>query len=82
MAYYLMIPRRQLPLEGKLLDFITMRSPEHYITDHIMESCSVFFHTKRHMMYSEKPTMIYVKLTNPDPSLVTDFEEFAITSRR
>jgi len=52
-AYCLMLLRRQLPSEGKLLDSITMRSCEHCITDHTMESYSDAFHIKRHRRHSK-----------------------------
>jgi len=78
MTYCPIILRRQLPLEGRLLDSITMRSHERYITDRIMESCSVAFHTKRHKKHSGKLMTACTKLINLDPDLGTDLEDLAI----
>jgi len=57
-------PRRQLPSEEKLLGSIAMRSHEHCIIDHMMESYSNAFHTKRHRRCSKKLKMVHVELTN------------------
>jgi len=74
--------KRQLPLEGKLLDSITIRSHEHYIINHMMESCSVVFHTKRHTRHSRKLTTVCAEITNTEPNLGTDFEDLATTSQK
>jgi len=79
MAYYLMNPRRQLRSEGKLLDSITMRSHEHYITDRMIESCSFAFHTKRRRG-TQGSSRRYM-LTSPS-SLGTDFEDLDTIGRR
>lgn len=78
-TYYPMIVWRQLPSEGKLLDSITMLSHEYYIVDHMMDSCSAVFHTKRHMKHPGKLTTVCAELTNPDPNLGTDYEDLATT---
>jgi len=77
MAYYLMTTGRQLPSEGKLLDSATIRSREHYITDHMMESYSTAFHIKRHIKPSEKLVTVCAELTNPDPNLEIDSQDLA-----
>ena len=82
MAYYSMIPRRQLSSEGKCFDSTTMRSCEHYITNHMIESCFAAFHKKRNMKHSGKLTMVCAELTNSDPNLGINSEDLATFSQR
>jgi len=77
MAHCLIIPRKQLPSEEKLLDSITM-----CIVNRMLESYSDAIHTKRHRRHSKKFTMLCTKLTNPDPSSETGSEDLAIIGRR
>jgi len=74
-------PKEELPLEGKLLGFITMRSREHYIIGRMMKSYSNTFHTTRHMRRSKKLMTVYVELTNLELSSETGFEDLAVTGR-
>jgi len=48
-----MIPRKQLPSEGKLLDSTTTPSHEHYIADHMMEFYFAAFHTEAQVVLRE-----------------------------
>jgi len=48
-----MTPKRQPSSEGKPLDSITMRLCKYCIADHMMESYSDTFHTKRHKRRSK-----------------------------
>jgi len=82
MAYSLAISKRQLPLEGKLLDCIIMRSCKHCITDRIMESYFDSFHTKRRRKHSKKLMTVFVELTNLGPSSETSLKDLAIIGRR
>jgi len=77
-----MTPERQPPSEESLLDSTTMRLREQYITDRMMESYFVIFHTKKHKRYSRKLTVVCAELTNPDLSSETSFEELATISQR
>jgi len=82
MAYCLMIPKKQLPSEGKLLDSITMPSCKHCIANCMMESYSNAFHIKRHIRHSKKFMTVCAELTNQNPSSETGLEDLAITDRR
>jgi len=82
MAYCLMVPKRQLPSERKLLDSITMRWCKYCIIDRMMESYSNIFHTKRYRRHSKKLRMVCTELTNPDPNSETGLENLAIIGRR
>jgi len=55
-----------------------MRSREYYIVNHMMESYSAAFHTKRHMRHSRQLTMVQAYLTNQDPNSRTDSEDLVI----
>jgi len=77
-----MTPGKSLLSEGKLFDYTTMRSREHYITDHMIESCSVAIHTKRHRKLSGKLTMVCAKLTNSDRNWEIDFKDLVTTGQR
>ena len=81
-AYCLITPRRQLPSEGKLLDFITMRSRGHYIVDHMVKSYSDAFHIKRHRRCSKKLMTVHIELTDSDQSSKTSFEDLTIIGQR
>ena len=62
MASCLMIPKKQLPLEGKPPNSIIMRSHEHCIADRMTRSSSAAYHKRRHRKYSKKRMMACVKL--------------------
>ena len=66
----------------KLFDSMTMWSHEYCITNHLIESFSAAFHTKRHRKHSGKLMMLCAELTNPDLSLEIDFEGSTITGQR
>ena len=72
MTFCLVTLKRQLPLEGKPLNFIIMRSQEHCITDRMMEPSSAACHTKRHMKYSKKLMTACVELISLVQSLEFD----------
>jgi len=61
---------------------MTMWSHEYCITNHLIESFSAAFHTKRHRKHSGKLMMLCAELTNPDLSLEIDFEGSTITGQR
>ena len=65
-TYCPMILRKQLSLEGKLFDSITMKSRKHYIIDRMIKALFVAFYTKRHRNHSRKLTMACAELTNPN----------------
>jgi len=77
-TYYLMILKRWLQSEGKLLGSTIMWSREHYIADRMIESYSATFHTKRHRRHSGKLVTVRTELTNPDLSLGTDSEDLLL----
>jgi len=82
LVYCLTILKRQLPLEGKLLDSITMRSCRHCIADHMMKSYSDAFHTKRHRKPLGKLMTVCAKLTNLNLNLEIDSENLATTDQK
>ena len=61
-APFLMTPKRQLPLEGKPLNSIIMRSREHCTLDRMMGSSFAACHRRRHRKYSKKRMTACVEL--------------------
>ena len=55
---------------------------EYCIVDHMLESYSVAFHTKRYRRHSEKLITVCTGLTNPDPNWGTDSEDLGTTEWR
>ena len=70
-----MTPRKQLPLEEKLIDSTTLPLCEHCIPDRTTESYCHVFHTKKHRWHSKKLMTVYVELTNLVQNLEIDFED-------
>ena len=77
-----MILKRWLLPEGKPLNSTTMRSREHCITDHMMESSSAACHIKRHKKHSKRLVMICADLTSMVQSFEIDSEDWDIIGQR
>jgi len=75
-----MIPRRQLPSEGKHLDSTTMRSPELYIVNCMMGSCFAAFRTKKHWKALREAHDGMCGAHQPAPNLEIDSENLVMIS--
>jgi len=74
--------KRRLPLKGRPLDSITMWSHEYCITDHMVESSSATYHTKKHRRHSKKFMTVCVELTNLVQNLEIDSKDWVIIGQR
>jgi len=82
MTYCLMILRRQLTLEEKLISSITMRLHRHYIIGHMTESCFACFPHKEVQETLKEAHDSMCGAHQLDRSSGTDFEDLATISRR